>query len=169
MKKIFSILLACILAMSAGALAATYTYPDCDFTFDYNEDFFEITMDDHTDDEDLVILTDKNGGGIRIHLGELRDGETFPTAEELAKTWNVEVETMEAWGNFKNVLCYQITNEDGIYEAVFLAPVYDDDGSEIDDILTVTITGKPIEDEDAAMESSDWISEVVNTLKVVDD
>ena len=40
---------------------------------------------------------------------------------------------------------------------------------EIDDILTVTITGKPIEDEDAAMESSDWISEVVNTLKVVDD
>ena len=46
MKKIFAILLACILAMSAGALAATYTYPDCDFTFDYNEDFFEITMDD---------------------------------------------------------------------------------------------------------------------------
>lgn len=169
MKKFLAILIAAMLAMSTGALAATYTYPDCDLTFDYNEDFFEITMDDHTEDEDLVILTDKNEGGIRIHLGELKDGETFPTAEELAQTWGVEVETMETWGNFKNVLSYQITNEDGTYEVVFIAPVYADDEAEIDDILTVSITGKPIEDEEAAMESSDWTSEVVDTLKIVDD
>ena len=100
MKKIVAILIAAILAMSTGALAATYTYPDCDFTFEYNEEFFEITMDDHTDDEDLVILTDKNEGGISIHLADLEDGETFPTAEETAATWGVEVETMEKWGNF---------------------------------------------------------------------
>ncbi len=48
------------------------------------------------------------------------------------------------------------------------APIYDDDG-EIDDILTVNINGEIIEDEEAAMESSDWTSEVVDTLKVIDD
>ena len=35
-----------------------------------------------------------------------------------------------------------------------IAPIYDDDG-EIDDILTVNINGEIIEDEEAAMESSD--------------
>ena len=49
-----------------------------------------------------------------------------------------------------------------------IAPIYDDDG-EIDDILTVNINGEIIEDEEAAMESSDWTSEVVDTLKVIDD
>ena len=37
-----------------------------------------------------------------------------------------------------------------------IAPIYDDDG-------------EIIEDEEAAMESSDWTSEVVDTLKVIDD
>ena len=46
--------------------------------------------------------------------------------------------------------------------------VYDDDG-EIDDILTVNIGGPVIEDEKAAMESSDKISGVVDTLKIIDD
>ena len=168
MKKIIAVLLVAMLAMSASALAATYTYPDCDFTFDYNEEFFEITMDDHTDDEDLVILTDKNKDGIAIHLGDLDDGETFPTAEEVAEAMGVEVETMEEWGNFKNVLSYETTDEDGFYQVVFIAPVYEDDG-DIDDILTVTIGVMPIEDEEAAMETSDWISEVVDTLKIIDD
>lgn len=36
-----------------------------------------------------------------------------------------------------------------------IAPIYDDDG-EIDDILAVNINGEIIEDEEAAMESSDW-------------
>ena len=166
MKKLFAMLLVAVLAMSATAFAATYTCDD--ITFDYNEDFFEITMDDHTDDEDLVILTDKYGGGIRIYLADLDDDETFPTAEEVAALWDVEVEEMDEWANFKNVLCYELAGEDDYYEVVFIAPVYEDDG-EIDDILTVTIGGTPIEDEDAAMERSDWISEVVDTLKVVDD
>ena len=166
MKKTIAVLLVALLSMSVGALAATYTCGD--ITFDYNEDFFEIAMDDHTDDEDLVILTDGNEGGISIHLAELEDGETFPTAEELAQTWNVEVETLEAWGNFKDVLSFELEGEDDAYESLFIAPVYDDDG-EIDDILTVTISIAPIEDEDAAMESSDWISEVVDTLKIIDD
>ena len=166
MKKFFAILIVAILAMSATAFAATYTHDE--LTFEYNEDFFEISMDDHTDDEDLVILTDKTEGGITIHLADLKDGETFPTADELAKTVGAEVETMEEWGNFKNVLSYETESEDKYYEVVFIAPVYEKDG-DIDDILTVTIGGYPIEDEDAAMESSDWTSEVVDTLKVIDD
>ena len=124
-------------------------------------------MEDHGDEEDMVILHDKNQGGIRIHLRDMEDGETFPTAEEIAKDLNVEVTKMDEWGNFKDVLTYD-TQSDNFIESVFIAPIYDDDG-EIDDILTVNINGEIIEDEDAAMESSDWTSEVVDTLKVIDD
>ena len=60
------------------------------------------------------------------------------------------------------------TQNDNFIESVFIAPIYADDG-EIDGILTVNINGEIIEDEEAAMESSDWTSEVVDTLKVIDD
>ena len=167
MKKIVAILIAAILAISATAFAATYVYDD--ITFDYDENFFTITTDDHTDDEDLVILTDKNGGFVRIHLRDMEDGETFPTAESIAQTVGVEVIAMDEWANFKNVLCYDLTGEDSYYESVFIAPVYDDDENEIDDILTINIGGPTIADEDAAIESSDLTSEVVDTLRVVED
>ena len=166
MKKLFAALLIAVLAMSATALAATYTHDE--ISFDYNEDFFEITMDDHTDDEDLIILTDRYEGFVRIHLGELKDGEAFPTAEEIAESMGVEVSKMDTWANFKNVLCYQFDGENGYQESVFIAPVCDDDG-EVEDILTVNIGGEPIEDEAEAMASADFASEVVDTLKVIDD
>lgn len=166
MKKIIAFVLISILAMSAAAFAdTTYTYDD--LTFDYDENYFAIEMEDHTDDEDLVSLSDKNGGYIRIHLRDLEDGEKFPTAEEIAASRGVEVETLETWGNFKNTLYFELKDADGAVEYVFIAPVYEKDG-EIDDILTVNIGGPAIEDEDAAMESSDQISAVVDTLKVVD-
>lgn len=168
MKKFFAILLAATLTLAASAFAATYTYKD-DITFEYNDKFFEITMDDHTDDEDLVILTDKNGGFVRIHLGDLDDGETFPTLEdfkEIEEANDTKVEVMDQWANYKNVFTYGY-DVDNYHEDVFIAPVYDDDG-EIDAILTVNIGGEKIEDEDAAMDSSDWISEVVDTLRVDD-
>lgn len=165
MKKFFALLFVTILAMTAAASAATYTHEH--LTFEYNDSFFEITMEDHGDKEDMVILRDKNQGGIRIHLRDMEDGEAFPTAEEIAKDLNVEVTKMDEWGNFKDVLTYD-TRSDNFIESVFIAPIYDDDG-EIDDILTVNINGEIIEDEEAAMESSDWTSEVVDTLKVIDD
>lgn len=164
MKKLFAALLIAVLALSATALAATYTHDD--LTFEYEDTFFVITMEDHTDDEDLVILTDKNEGSVRIHLRELEDGEAFPTAEEIAQSLNVEVEKLDTWANFRDALNYQVKTGD-IVETVFIAPVYDD--GKIEEILTVNIIGKPIEDEDAAMESSDCTSEVVDTLKVIDD
>lgn len=166
MKKIIAIVLVSILAMSAAAFAET-TYIHDDLTFDYDESYFTIDMEDHTDDEDLVVLSDKTGGYIRIHLRDLEDGEKFPTAEEIAADRGVEVETLEVWGNFKNTHCFELADANGAVEYVFIAPIYDDDG-EIDDILTVNIGGPAIEDEDAAMESSDKISAVVDTLRVVD-
>lgn len=166
MKKFFALILIAILVLSAaGAFAATYNHDD-DLTFTYDDAFFTITMDDHTDDEDLVILSDGNEGFVRIHLAELEDGEKFPTAEEVAAAQNVEAETLETCGSFKNVITYTYTI-DTYTETVFIAPVYDDDG-DIDDILTVNIGGEKIEDEDAAMERSDRISEVVDTLRVDD-
>ena len=151
MKKFFALLFVTILAMTAAASAATYTHEH--LTFEYSDSFFEITMEDHGDEEDMVILRDKNQGGIRIHLRDMEDGEAFPTAEEIAKDLNVEVTKMDEWGNFKDVLTYD-TQSDNFIESVFIAPIYDDDG-EIDDILTVNINGEIIEDEEAAMESSD--------------
>jgi len=166
MKKIIALILIGILALStAGAFAATYNHDD-DLSFTYDDAYFTITMDDHTDDEDLVILSDKNNGFVRIHLADLDDGEKFPTAEEVATAQNVEVETLETWGNFKNVVTYTYTI-DTYTETVFIAPVYDDDG-DVDDILTVNIGAEKIENEDAAMERSDRISEIVDTLKADD-
>jgi len=166
MKKIIALILIGILALStAGAFAATYNHDD-DLSFTYDDAYFTITMDDHTDDEDLVILSDKNNGFVRIHLADLDDGEKFPTAEEVATAQNVEVETLETWGNFKNVVTYTYTVAAST-ETVFIAPVYDDDG-DVDDILTVNIGAEKIENEDAAMERSDRISEIVDTLKADD-
>ena len=101
MKKFFALLLVTVLAVSATAFAATYAHDD--LTFEYNDSFFEIAMDDHTDDEDLVVLTDKNGDSVSIHLRDLDDGETFPTAEEVAQSVNTEVVGIDVWANFRRL------------------------------------------------------------------
>ena len=171
MKKLFALALIAILALTATAFAETYRYED-DITFNYDEKLFDITMDDHTDDEDLVILSTKDGNNfVRIHLAELDDGETFPTIadfKDLEEGLGVKVETLETWANgYKNVFTYAVDNEDGTMETTFIAPVYDDDG-EIDDILTVRIGVEKDVDEAAAMARDDAISDILNTLKVDD-
>ena len=171
MKKFFALVLIAILTLTATAFAETYRYED-DITFNYDEKLFDITMDDHTDDEDLVILSTKDGNNfVRIHLAELDDGETFPTIadfKDLEEGLGVKVETLETWANgYKNVFTYAVDNEDGTMETTFIAPVYDDDG-EIDDILTVRIGVEKDVDEAAAMARDDAISDILNTLKVDD-
>ena len=80
MKKFFALALIAILSLSTTAFAATYRYDDDDIVFTYDENLFDVTMDDHTDDEDLVILSTKDEKNfVRIPLAELDDGETFPT------------------------------------------------------------------------------------------
>ena len=171
MNKLFAILIATVLALSCtAALAATYTHED-DIRFEYDDASFVISMDDHTDDEDLIILDGKDAAWgktfIRIHLAELNDGETFPTMDEFTAMPGVRELTQGDWNGFKNVFMYAVDNEDGSTENYFIAPVTDDDG-EIEDILTVTIGVEPIEDEDVAMGRDDLISAVLATLKLDD-
>ena len=172
MKKIFALVLIAILALTTTAFAATYRYDGDDIVFNYDENLFDITMDDHSDDEDLVILITKDGNNyVRIHLAELEDDETFPTIadfKDLEEGLGVKVETLETWGNgYKNVFTYIVDDEDGTVETTFIAPVYDDDG-EIDDILTVRIGVEKDVDEAAGMARDDAISEILDTLKVDD-
>ena len=172
MKRFFALTLIAILALTATAFAATYRNGDDDIAFSYDENLFDITMDDHADDETLVILTTRDEKNyVRIHLAELDDGETFPTIadfKDLEEGLGVKVETLETWANgYKNVFTYTVDNGDGTTETTFIAPVYDDDG-EIDDILTVRIGVEKDVDESAGMARDDAISEIVNTLKVDD-
>ena len=170
MKKLFAILLVAILTLTATAFAATYTYKD-DIAFKYNEEFFEISMDDHTDDEDLVILTGKEATWgdtfIRIHLRDLDDGEAFPTMENFTAMPDASEVTQGEWNGFKDVFMYTVENVDGGMEYYFIAPVTDDDG-EVEDILTVNIGVSEVDDEGVAMNRDDLISDVLDTLKVDD-
>ena len=171
MNKFFAILIAAVLALSCtAAFAATYTHED-DIRFEFDDAKFEITMNDHTDDEDLVILTGKDAAWgdtfIRIHLADLHDGETFPTMDEFTAMPDAKDLTQGEWLGFKDVFMYTVENEDGASEHYFIAPVIDDDG-EVEDILTVVIGVNAIEDEETAMTRDDLISAVVDTLRVDD-
>ena len=171
MNKFFAILIAAVLALSCtAAFAATYTHED-DIRFEFDDAKFEITMDDHADDEDLVILTGKDAAWgdtfIRIHLADLHDGETFPTMDEFAAMPDAKDLTQGEWLGFKDVFMYTVEYDDGTSEHYFIAPVTDDDG-EIEDILTVNIGISPIEDENTAMERDDLISAVVDSLRIDD-
>ena len=170
MKKMLIMLLVAILTLSATAFAATYTHED-DIRFEYDDNAFEISMDDHTDDEDLVILSGKNEAWgetfVRIHLRDLEDGEKFPTMDEFTAMPDAKDLTQGDWNGFKDVFTYNVAYEDGAAEYYFIAPVTDEDG-EVEDILTVVIGTSKVEDEAVAMERDDLISAIVDTLKVND-
>ena len=171
MNKLFAIMIAAVLALSCtAAFAATYTHED-DIRFEFDDAKFEITMDDHTDDEDLVILTGKDAAWgdtfIRIHLRDLEDHETFPTMDEFTAMPDAKDLTQGEWNGFNDVFMYTVENEDGASEHYFIAPVTDDDG-EIEDILTVNIGTSKLDDEEAAMGRDDQISAVLDTLRVND-
>lgn len=171
MNKFFAILIAAVLALSCtAAFAATYTRDD-DIRFEYDENAFEIVMDDHSDDEDLIILDGKDAAWgntfIRIHLADLDDGERFPTMDSFTAMPDAKNLTQGEWNGFKDVFMYTVEYEDGDAEHYFIAPVTDDDG-EVEDILTVIIGTSPIEDEDTLMARDDQISAVLDTLRVDD-
>ena len=169
MKKIFAIVMIAILALSTVAFAENYRSDDV--KFQYDEKNFEITLDDRTDDETTVVLsgTNKAWGNtyIRIYVHDLDDGEKFPTMDEFAEMPDTTV-TQGDWNGYKGVFMYTLNNDDGTTQDFFIAPVMDDDGDEVEDLLTVEIGVTKIEDEDIAMERDDLISAVVDTLRVDD-
>ena len=172
MKKIFVMLLIAILALTTTAFAATYRHDD-DITFNYDENAFEITFEEHKDDEDRIILGYKNAdwgdGYITIQLQEIPDGQLYPTWEEIAESMGVDdhaLENLPAWGNFTDVITTSMTT-DNLTETVFIAPVFDDDG-EAEEMLTVIIATNRIDDEETLTDRDDAISAIVDTLKVDD-
>lgn len=168
MKKIFAMILIAILALTASTIAETYRSDD--ITFEFDEQAFEITKDDRTDDETDVVVYGKNEAWgrtyINFYLVDLKDGQKMPTADELAAESNATV-TQGEWNGYQNVLMYTIEGEDGMTRDFFVVPVMDDD-REVDDILTVQIGTSKIDDEAVLMERDDAISAVVDSLKVDD-
>lgn len=173
MKKFIAILMIAVLALTCiTAFAATYIDRDRDLTFEYDEALFEISMDDQTDDELLVILTGKQSDWgdtyIKFYLADLEDGEKFPTLDDfndMVAEANVEV-TQGEWNGFTDVIMYTFPGE-GESESVFIVPIYDDDGDkEVEDVLTVTVGVTDMED---SMARDDAISAVLDSMKVLDD
>ena len=171
MNKFFAILIAAVLALSCtAAFAATYTHED-DIRFEYDENAFEITVDDRTDDETTVVLYGKNEAWghtfVAFYVRDLKDGEKFPTMEEMSQMPDTTV-TQGEWNGYKDVFMYTLENDDGTAESYFIAPVMDKDDKEIEDVLTVHIGTSKIEDEAVLQERDDAISAVVDSLKVDD-
>ena len=169
MKKLIALIVAALLALSAAAFAETYRSDD--ITFEYDEKAFEVTLDDRTDDETLVVLTVKNEAWgntfISFHLRDLEDGEKLPTMEEMSQIPDTTV-TQGDWNGYKDVFMYSLEYDDGTSEHFFIAPVMDKDDKEIEDLLTVHIGVTRIEDESVAMGRDDAISAVVDSLKIND-
>ena len=167
MKKLLAVMMAALLALGTVAFAETYRSDDIAFEFD--EKSFEISLDDRLEDETNVVVYGKNEAWGRTYVGiclkDLKDGEKFPTAEEVAKEAGAEVSTGD-WNGYKNVLMYTVEGDDGMSRSFFVCPVMDDDGHEIDDILEVQIGVSKIEDEAVAMERDDAISAIVDSLKI---
>lgn len=170
MKKILVMLLVGILTLSATAFAATYNY-DNDITFEYDENALEITLEEHKDDDDKIMLGFKNeswgAGTITIQLQEIPDGKLYPTRDEIAESLGTEaLENLDTWGNFTDVITASFVNGD-VTETKFIAPVYDDDGK-AEEMLTVTIGITDLDDEAAAQDRDDAISDIMDTLKIDD-
>lgn len=169
MKKLIAILMAALLALSTVAFAEIYRSDD--LNFEYDENAFEITVEDRTDDETTVVLYGKNEAWghtfVAFYVRDLKDGEKFPTMEEMSQMPDTTV-TQGEWNGYKDVFMYTLENDDGTAESYFIAPVMDKDDKEIEDVLTVHIGTSKIEDEAVLQERDDAISAVVDSLKVDD-
>ena len=177
MKKIFAMLLTVAMLLTCAAMgeAKTYTNPDNDLSFTYDDAVLEISLEDKTDDELMVVLNGKDAAWgnayVKIHLADLdgENGDTFPTLADFAEMeagLNTTV-TQGDWNGFKDVFSYTIDDGDSL-EKVFIAPVCDDD-NEVEDILTITIGIDRIANEEASMNRDDAISAVLDSLKILED
>lgn len=170
MKKLIAVLMVALLALSAVAFAEPYRSGD--IAFEYDKKAFEISLDDNLDDETTVVIYGKNEAWgktyVSFYLKDMKDGEKFPTADEIGKENNTAV-TEGDWNGYKNVLMYTLEGDEGMTRSYFIVPVMDDDGHEIDDMLEVQIGVSKIDDDATAMERDDAISAIVDSLKLVDD
>jgi hypothetical protein len=172
MKKIFVMMLAAILALSATAFAATYNL-DNDISFEYDENSFKILKEEHRDDEDVVALGFQNAdwgdGFITIDLADVDTNSPFPTLEAMQSELSGVDVIQGDWANFKNVISFSI-EQDGVTSSNFIVPIYDDDNpNKVDDGMTVSISVTQAANDQATADRDDAISNLVNSIKVIDD
>ena len=176
MKIVAAMLIAVMLLMGAAVgETKTYTNPDNDLTFEYDDAVMEISLEDKTDDELMVILNGKEDTWgnvfVKIHLADVDEanGKTFPTLEDFAEMeagLNTTV-TQGDWNGFKDVFNYTVDEGDSM-EQVFIVPVCDDD-NEVEDILTITVGIEKTANEEASLTRDDAISAVLDSLKILVD
>ena len=171
-KKIVALLVAALLlAGAAFAETASFTDRGKDFTFEYDADQFEITLEDYADDTDddadlVLVLTGKNAawGDTEIEFLKLDTEDepyTLDQFAELEEALDTTVEQGE-WNGFKDVFQYAYEVEDVIGQTFIIS--YDDDES-----LTISVTVTAMNDEDAQQLRDDAISAVLDSLKIIDD
>lgn len=171
MKKLLAMFVIAALALTGAALAATYTDPERDLTFDYDDSLFEITLEDADDESIYVGLAGRDpawgSAEIYIYLADMDEGESFPTVEafsEMGADTGTEVVQAE-WNGFRDTIMFKATLGDDLTESMFIIPIYDDDEAEIEKKLTVRIDASDADNP----ERDDAINAVLATLKVLDD
>ena len=170
-KRIVALLAAALLALTAAACADTYTDRDRDLTFEYDAAAFEVTSDE-ADDVLVVTLTGSRAEwgayGIAFDLRDLDDGDPVPKLSDYTDNLEEGAQAVQGeWNGFADVIMYSAETDD-TYEQVFVVPVPDEDG-EIEDVLTVSVAVRKLDDEEAAMDRDDAISAVLDSMRLLDD
>lgn len=178
MKKLIATLMIAALLLAGSALAATYDTNN--IAFEYDDSVFQVEMEDNADGEAYCILYSVNdeldNTFVNISVIELEDDETYPTLEEYTKEASedeegeIRVDVLDEWAGFKDVYHYdsEYTDEEThFHSSTFTAPLYKDDKAIA--IADVYVCQDVLEDEDAAMQISDAISEILDTLKITVD
>lgn len=178
MKKLIATLMIAALLLTGSALAATYDTDN--IAFEYDDSVFKVEAEDNEDGEAYCILYSVNdeleNTFVNISVAKLEDDETFPTLEAYTKEANedeeieVTVDVLDEWAGFKDVYHYDseyADEETHFHASTFTAPVYKDD--KVIAIADIYACQDVLEDEDAAMQISDAISEILDTLKITTD
>ena len=178
MKKLIATLMIAALLLTGSALAATYDTDN--IAFEYDDSVFKVEVEDNEDGEAYCILYSVNdeleNTFVNISVAKLEDDETFPTLEAYTKEANedeeseVLVDVLDEWAGFKGVYHYDseyADEETHFHASTFTAPVYKDD--KVIAIADIYVCQDVLEDEDAAMQISDAISEILDTLKITTD
>ena len=174
MKKIISLILVAILALTAAfALAESATFTDRadDFTFTYDTEAFEITLEEYqseTDDDLVLVLSGRNEAWGNVFIQMNRVALDVENEEAMAAYREAEEALIEGagatrieWNGFAEVLTYSFDDEECV-EQTFVIPCTDDE------TLSILIHADKIEDEEIAMERDDRISAVLDSLKFVE-
>ena len=178
MKKLIATLMIAALLLTGSALAATYDTDN--IAFEYDDSVFKVEVEDNEDGEAYCILYSVNdeleNPFVNISVAKLEDDETFPTLEAYTEEANedeeseVLVDVLDEWAGFKGVYHYDseyVDEETHFHASTFTAPVYKDD--KVIAIADIYVCQDVLEDEDAAMQISDAISEILDTLKITTD